>query len=150
MISRTACALALAVSLGACQAPISANPVADILAGSPIAKQAATDAQDAQANLTQAVAVGALPANDPALACVTQANAALGIGAAPGPSFTPKVSGIESFASVAYIRAQQLKKSGAGMAIPDSCKIILENMHLDALAAGVKGLPGGGLIPTLH
>lgn len=143
-------ATALCLALAACNAPISKNPIQDItsqIAGA----QVQTDLADTQSNFAQAIQVGALSANDPAPVCVNQAVAALGLGA-PNPSFTPKVSGVFSFASVAYIRAQQIKAlAGSGsLTVPPACLQILGQMQLDALAAAIKGLPGGGVLPVLN
>lgn len=137
------------LTLAGCNAPISKSPIQDIasqIAGS----QVQTDLADTQANFAQAIQVGALSPNDPAPACVSQAVAALGLGAA-NPSFVPKISGVLSFGSVAYIRAQQIKAlAGSGtLQVPPACLQILGQIQLDALAAALKASPGGGLLPTL-
>lgn len=152
MIRHFMIAASVAVLAG-CTAPISKSLPQDVLsqaASGAIGSQVQTDIASTQYNFAQAVQVGALSANDPAPTCVNQAVAALGLGAA-NPSFTPKIDGVFSFASVAYIRAQQIKAlAGSGsLQVPPACLQILGQMQLDALAAAFKAAPGGGLLPTL-
>jgi hypothetical protein len=150
----------LCLGLGACvpapngqlqPAPISGNIVQDVnsILTQQIRTQVVQDAKDAESNLTQAMTVGALPANDPALGCVQQANALLGVDN-PAPSFTPAISGLESFASAAYIRAQQVKSISGSLQLPPGCEAIIGRMNLDAIAQALKGLPDGSLIPTVR
>ncbi|MDE2469770.1 MAG: hypothetical protein KGL35_13790 [Bradyrhizobium sp.] len=142
-----------AVALAGCTAPISNSLPNDILssaASGAIGQQVQSDLAATQYNLVQAVAVGALSPNDPAPACVNQAVATLGLGA-QGKRFTPQLAGVVSAASIAYIRAQQVKAlAGSGtLQIPPACLQILGQMQLDALAAAIKAAPGGGLLPVL-
>jgi hypothetical protein len=143
--------LLLAVTSGC--ATISANPLEDLPKGT-LGGVVIRGLQDATFNLDSAVTVGALDATDPAPKCfhsiLTQLGADPANPAPAGSSFTPKVSDLISFGSVLYIRAQQLKKAqGAGVAVPTDCKVLVTNFLLDAAGAGVKGLPGGGLLPTM-
>lgn len=143
-------ATAALLGLVAC-AQISGNPAQDALSSSgAFGTKVVLDATDAQFNLSQAVAVGALDATDPAPECVARANALLGIGGDPLPSFTPKVDGVLSFTSVAYIRVQQLKKMAGGVALPEPCYAVLGHMNIDALAAALRAAPGGGLLPAFR
>ena len=148
------------LALGACttQPPISANPVQDITTGSPntplgqIGTTIGTDLQSAEFNLDQAILVGALPANDPADACLHGALTQIGLepGTPAAPSFAPKNDGLVSLGAIAYIRIQQLKKAQGGVTMPGSCKEIIGQFVLDGAAAG-KGLsPGGNLLPTIQ
>ena len=139
--------------LAGCTAPISNSLPNDILnqaASGAIGQQVQNDLTATQYNLNQAVAVGALSANDPAPTCVNQAVAVLGLGA-QGKSFTPQLAGVVSAASIAYIRAQQVKAlAGSGtLQVPPACLQVLGQMQLDALAAAIKAAPGGGLLPLL-
>lgn len=147
-------ALNVAVMLGGCTAPISGSITNDILSSASsgaIGQQVQSDLAATQYNLAQAVSVGALSANDPAPACVNQAVATLGLGAT-GKSFTPQLAGVVSAASIAYIRAQQVKAlAGSGtLQVPPACLQILGQMQLDALAAAIRAAPGGGLLPLLN
>jgi hypothetical protein len=143
----------LTLALAGCST-ISGDPLQDVPKG-PLGRVVIQGLQDATFNLDSAVTVGALSADDPAPKCFHSILVQLGADpaspAAPGASFTPKVSDLISFGSVLYIRAQQLKKSqGGGISVPSDCKVLMTNFLLDAAGAGVKGLPGGGLLPTLR
>ena len=135
-------------------AEISANPMRDLPHGN-LGGVVIRGLQDATFNLDSAVKVGALEATDPAPKCFHGVLAQLGADPSaptpPGASFEPKVSDLISFGSILYIRAQQLKKvQGGGVAVPTDCKVLITNFLLDAAGAGVKGLPGGGLLPTFR
>lgn len=143
-------ALGLCFILGACNSPISGNVASDALPGG----ATGTLAQDFQAaafNFDGAVKVGALDPTDPAPACAHAIDIMLGIEGTPPPNFTPENKGLISLAAIGYIRAQQLKKlQGQGLTVTPECKALIGQIVLDAAAGGIKGLPGGGLLPVFH
>jgi hypothetical protein len=100
----------------------------------------AKDLVAAAYNLDQAVLVGALPADDPAPACVHGVLINAGIELPPGTtapaSFEPKREGLVSAGSIAYIRVQQLKAaSGKVLKVPVSCKALIGGIVVDGLTA---------------
>jgi uncharacterized protein YfiM (DUF2279 family) len=105
---------------------------------------------DAQYNLENAVAVGALPAEDPALPCVKSVLADLGVGQGEVQRFTPRVSELLSAASVAYIRARQLERErDTPFKLSADCKAIVGQIMIDfakVASKGVGALPGGDLV----
>lgn len=144
--------LLILIFAGCATAPISADPIRDILPSGPgtLGGVVVAGLLDATFNLDSAVKVGALDATDPAPKCFHGVLTQLGVDPAnpvpPGQSFTPKVSDLISAGSVLYIRARQLQKAqGQGVSVPAGCKELIAQFLLDAAAAGVKGLPGGGL-----
>lgn len=154
----TAIGATLLLALASCAIPISSNIASDVISGavsvSPDAAAAAklltTDLQDASFNLNSAVAVGALAKDDPAPPCL---DALVGqiIPPNPGPSFTPKVGGLVSLGSVLYIRAKQAQGlANGGIAMPVSCKSLVGDFVIQALAQAKNQLPGGGLLPTIR
>jgi hypothetical protein len=114
-----------------------------------------TDLQSATFNLDQAVAIGALPKDDPAPACLHDFLVKAGIevpaGAAPQASFTPKNDGIASVGSIVYIQAQQAKAISAlgAPAVAVSCKALLGQFVIDGATAVVKGVKDMPLIRFL-
>lgn len=112
---------------------------------SPVLTGIASDIQAAAFNLDNAIAIGVLPANDPADACAHQALQQAGIevpaGAKPAQSFAPKHGSPLADASVLYILAQQAK-SGPSFSVDVGCKALLGQMVLDGLGAVNKLLPG--------
>ena len=70
-------------------------------------------------NLDQAVAVGALPADDPAPACLHDLLSRTGAGQ---ETFKPQIAGLISAQSILYIKAQQIKNRGE---LSASCKAII-------------------------
>lgn len=168
---RSVAALGLALVLGACTNSISSNPLKDLvdagqppatttapIAGTPAPAPAAnvivTDIQSASFDLDQAVAVGALTADDPAPKCLHGVMTQLGIDPANPPaanaSFTPKNDGLVSAGAILYIRAQQIKRAGGAITVPVDCKSLIGQLVIDAGSAQAKALPGGGLLPTLQ
>lgn len=154
------------ILLVGCQnpAPISASPIQDIktavdAGGTPtIIGTVQQGLLDAEWNLDQAIVVGALPANDPADACLHQGLTQIGIepnpngqAATPAPSFVPKISDLISAGSVLYIRAQQLKalQGGGGLQVPVACEAVIGRFVLDAGKAGAGALPGGSIISNI-
>ena len=121
----------LALLLAGCTT-ISTNPVA-VPAGSFVGK----DLIAAAYNLDQAVAIGALKADDPAPKCVHGVLMQAGIEVPPGTpapgSFTPQKEGLVSIGSIAYIKAQQLK--GAKLTVPQDCKALIGQLVIDGLTA---------------
>lgn len=148
--------------VGCAQAPISANPIQSTVTAvvpQQVQQTVQTDLLSAEWNLDQAIAVGALAPDDPADKCLHGALTQIGIEPPPPgttptvpPSFAPKNDGLVSLGAVLYVRFQQLKKlqGGGSLTIPTDCKALVGQFVLDAGAAGIKGLPGGSLIPTLQ
>ena len=134
------------VLLTSCSTPISGNPAQDV-AQVLIPKVGITDLQDAAWNFDQAMAVGALTPDDPASPCLHQALQEIGAEGPPAPSFKPRQGGLVSAASIAYIRAQQLKRMQGGVQAPVSCDALVGRLMIDQLKGAVKLLPGGGLLP---
>lgn len=97
------------------------------------------------ANLDQALAIGALPANDPAAPCLHDFMRRAGVEQAPGTtaaqSFKPDPDGD---ASIVYILAQQAKLAAAAgnIQISQSCLALVGQIHLDAIAVAAKGARG--------
>src|SRR5271170_174937 len=145
----------LAIAACATPPPISANPAqstTNVIAQ--VAPQAVATVQqgltDAQWNLQQAVTIGVLPASDPALACVNGVVTQLGVGSTAA-SFTPRETDLISTGAVLYIQIQQAKQLAGGQAllVPAGCQQLIGMFVIDASSLGLKGLPGGGLLPTL-
>ncbi len=113
------------------------------------------DLQATASNLDQAVAIGALPKNDPAPGCLhdflQRAGVELPPGAVPAQSFKPENAGAFSLGSILYIQVQQAKAAaaGGGITVSQPCLALVGQIHLDALAATAKGAAGvlgvGGL-----
>lgn len=113
----------------------------------PIAIQ---DLKSAASNVDQAVAIGALPKDDPAPACLHDALQKAGIELAPGQtvpqSFKPANDGAFSLGTILYIQAQQAKAiRGQGINVSQPCLALLGQIHLDALMATAK--LGARLLP---
>ena len=106
--------------------------------------QVVTDLQSAAFNLDNAIAVGALPANDPAAACIHGVLQEAGVEVPPGStapkSFTPKNDGLVSLGAIAYIQIQQAKNS-AGVVIPQDCKTIVGQFVIDGVGMVNKLAP---------
>lgn len=157
-----ALAIVVACSLSGCAnpPPVTTSPISTAIGAIPGAGSAlTTDITDAQYNFNQAVAIGALPASDPAPGCLNQAVAIMGIGATPANSFTPRIAGIVSGGSVVYIDAQQLKTLTGGLPnVPSNCLQLIGQIVVDVNQAagktvigalpGVLGLPAIGLRPA--
>lgn len=149
-----------ALGLAGCSSPppISSNPtqtVTNAVAQTPIGKTVQQGLLDSEWNLDQAIAIGVLPANDPADACLHAALTQIGIepGTTPPPSaqqFTPRISDLLSGGSVLYILAQQAKqlKSQAGITVPVACEAVVGKFVLDAGALGLNAVPGGAIVPV--
>ncbi len=78
-------------------------------------------------NLDQAVAVGALSADDPAPICLHDLLARTGQGQ---DTFKPQISGLISAGSIGYIKAQQLKNRGE---LSVACKAIIGDILVGRL-----------------
>jgi hypothetical protein len=159
-LTRTAGLAAIALAIAGCTnpAPISTNPVQSaandvttLLPGTKTTQATVTQGlTDAQWNLQQAQAIGVLAATDPALPCLNGVLAQLGVGGTPPASFTPRESDLISTGSVLYIQIQQAKQLRAGgLAVPAACQALIGMFVIDASSVGIKGLPGGGILPTL-
>lgn len=110
-----------------------------------------TDLQSAAFNLDSAVAVGALPADDPAPKCIHDVLVKGGIevpaGTKPAASFAPKNDGVASAGAIAYIIAQQAKQiARQGVAVDPSCEALLGRIVIDGVKAfnkvAVPFIPG--------
>lgn len=103
-----------------------------------------TDLQSAAYNLDNAVAVGALAADDPAPKCLHDVLVKSGIEALPGvepaKSFAPKHDGVASAGAIAYIITQQAKQiSKNGVPVDPSCEALVGRIVIDG-AHGLKKL----------
>lgn len=106
----------------------------------------ATDLQSAAYNLDQAVAVGALTADDPAPKCVhdvlVKAGIELPAGQAAPKSFTPKHDGVASAGAIAYILAQQAKAlQGTVGQVSPNCEALVGRIVIDSAKAAGKAVP---------
>lgn len=119
-------AILIALTLAGC-ATLGPSP----LLSDPVVK---TDIASAAYNLDQAVKLGMLPADDPAVVClhVVAAKAAADV------SFEPKYDGLVSAGSVAYIAAQIAKK---GVAIDPQCEALVGRVVIDGAKAARKAVP---------
>lgn len=147
-------ALVLAIlALCGCQTPISnsTNPatrVASILP-TPFQDVARADLIDNAYNLDQAQAIGIIAASSKVPACAHLVNQALGIepmpDAPPIQTFTPKVGGIVSAGSVAYIDALKLAAvQRNGITISQDCVEAWGELSLQGLGrlfSAAGGLP---------
>lgn len=103
-----------------------------------------TDLQSAAYNLDNAVAIGALPADDPAPACLhdilRQGGVEVPAGQVPAKSFAPKNDGLASLGSIAYIQIQQAKamSGNSGITVAVSCKALLGTFVIDGMTAVAK------------
>jgi hypothetical protein len=105
-----------------------------------------TDLQSAAYNLDNAVAVGALPTDDPAPKCLHDVLVKAGIeipaGAVPAKSFAPKNDGVASAGAIAYILAQQAKQiAKQGIQVDPSCEALVGRVVIDGAKAINKALP---------
>lgn len=165
-MTRFLAALPLLALLAGCAnpPPISANPVqsavnqVSAVAPGPV-QTVETGLLNAEWNLDQAIAIGALPANDPADVCMHQALTQIGIEPAPAgtatppiKSFVPRETDLISTGAVIYIQIQQAKKiaGGGSITVPVSCKAVIGQFVLDAGALGIKLLPGGAILPVVN
>jgi len=161
--------LAAVVALAGCTnpQPITNQPGSALLntaENTPAGKVFIQDALDTGYNLNQAVTIGVLPATDLVVGCVNDELTKLGFDPAtgaplPGPavkSFVPKIGGVGSFASVAYIDIHQFQQAG-GLSIPDpspACLAVIGWIHFQALKAAAQGgislVAGPGLSSILN
>jgi len=114
-------------------------------------KTIVSDLQAAAYNLDQAVAIGALPADDPAPKCLHAVLIKAGIevpaGQPPAKSFEPKNDGLASLGSIAYIQVQQAKAlRGEKTPVSVDCRALLGTFVLDGAAGLAKVLPVRGLL----
>lgn len=142
-------AVALSLSLVAC-----ASTPDLIVGGDPTKKvplvlqnpTVITDLQSAAYNLDNAVAVGALLADDPAPACVhavlKQAGVEVDGQVVEQKSFVPKKDGLASAGSIAYILAQQAKRGlGVKPVVPMDCKALIGTLVIDGIEAAKSAVP---------
>jgi len=136
------------LALGACTLPPQMNPSPP----PPPAPSASvqTGLLNAEWNLDQAIAIGMLPANDHADACMHMALVRLGIEppppGSPPPkppaSFTPRVSDLISGGTVLYIQTHQARKASTAPTVLPSCMQIIGQFVLDG-AAGANSVQVG-------
>ena len=126
----------LALMLAGCATPISGNIVRDVSAVA-ILPIVAEGLKEAAANFDGAVAVGALPADDPAPGCVHGILADLGLEGPVAPFFTPHVTTPLGAASVLYIRAHQMQSGPPS--VPASCKELIGGLMNDLAKAAAEG-----------
>ena len=116
---------------------------------SPLLKNTAivNDFKATASNLNQAVAIGVLPASDPAVGCINDALVATGITPPPAPvlpagqvapptSFQAVNAGAISAGSIAYIRLHQAK--AAPIVVSVNCKTLLGQFQIDGLTAAAN------------
>src|SRR5207302_4456941 len=121
-------------------APVQPSPLAGLASG-----QIAVDQQSAAFTLDTAIAIGALPANDPADKCIHEVLQQAGIevppGGVPAKTFVPKNDGAISLGTIAYISVQQ-SKLAPGLSVPQDCKTIIGQFVVDGFGALNKLVPG--------
>ncbi len=104
------------------------------------------DLKAATENLDHAVAIGALPADDPAPKCFHDVLQRAGIELPPGAkepaSFVPKRDGIVSDATIAYIIARQ-QSTATTRPVATSCKELIGQFVVDAAIALKRANPLG-------
>lgn len=136
----TLLSIALAATLCACATPITNNKGAG---GLPISPDSGVgkDLLAAAFNLDNAIAIGVLPADDPAASCIHGVLKQAGIETPPGApavaSFIPEDKGAVSVGSIAYIRAQQLQGL-KGLQVPLGCEAVIGKFVVDGLATANK------------
>lgn len=139
---------AVALLAGGCVS--TPNLISGTIAGGlpiPITNQTiVTDLQSAAYNLDNAVAVGALAANDPAPKCIHDVLVRAGIellpGAAQAKTFVPKKDGVASAGAIAYIITQQAKQiAKTGITVDPSCEALLGRVVIDGATALHKAVP---------
>jgi hypothetical protein len=112
-----------------------------------------TDLQGMVSNLDNAMAIGALPADDRAAACghdfLRQAGLENPSNAPEPKSFTPRRDGPLSDAAILYIQAQQAKQLAGTTRITVSadCKTMIGQFVIDGVMAARQA---AGLIPGLR
>lgn len=103
----------------------------DPLLANPVVKN---DLASATANVNNAVKLGFLAPDDPAVTCLN----AIAAKAAADVSFTPEVNGLISAGSVAYIATQLAKK---GITVDPQCEALVGRVVIDGASATAKALP---------
>lgn len=128
--------LVLAATLCACAAPITNNRSTAGIQVSPDSG-VGKDLLAAGFNLDSAIAIGVLPADDPASTCIhgvlKQAGLEVPAGTPAVASFIPEDKGAVSVGSIAYIRAQQLQGL-KGIQLPIDCEALIGKFVIDGLA----------------
>jgi hypothetical protein len=133
------CFLLLGFAQVGCAATIAAPGASNIAVGpnSLVGK----DLIDAASIADQAVAIGALPRDDPLPVCLHDALQKLGIEAVPGqplatpPSFEAKAEGVISAGVILYLQLQRLKmlSTGGGLQIDPACYAIIGRIAVDGM-----------------
>ncbi len=166
MIRRLAATTLVATLLASCAnpPPISTNPIQSVVnatglgSGNDVITQGIANAQY---NFNQALALGILPASDPAPGCLNSVATLLGIGGTAPAQFTPKITDLISAGSVGYIYLQQLKAATGGtLQVSPQCTQLIGQIIIDSTKMNLKlgsgalgaGVLTGGIplpIPTL-
>lgn len=125
---------------------ISSNPRADLIKNSKIGDRVVQGLKDAKTNLDNAVTVGILADDDPALLCVADVLKRLGVGEEEGMSFEPVISDLISAGSVAYIYKKILEdlRTG-GLNVSNDCKALIGEIVIDAIRNGGR-VAGAGFL----
>lgn len=136
-----AISIGAALALGGCATQTISNSAGPAIHD----KVIVTDLEATAANLNQAVAIGVLPATDPAVGCINDVLIKTGITVAPNSTpaqtFTATNSGIVSAGSIAYIKIQLAKQlSNHPVVISPECKQLLGQMQIDGLATAASPL----------
>jgi hypothetical protein len=149
---------AISLIAGCATQTISATSPAPIIAQN---KTIASDFTATAGNLNCAVAIGILPATDPAVGCVNSALAAFNLPAvscvngvptvaaasttSPAASFTATNAGLVSGGSIAYIKLAQAQ-AVQPVTVSAACKQLLGQLQVDGLAATANPL---GTVETI-
>lgn len=88
-----------------------------------------------------AVKLGVLPADDPAVGCLTGVLADLGLDGDAAEMFTARREGLFSEAAIIYIRARQAAELSR-YRLPPECDAVVGRIVIDGVKFGIKGLPG--------
>lgn len=148
---RRAIVVAMALLVTGCAGPITSG--GPKLSGFGQAVNFDEGLREAKFNLENGVAIGVLPADDPALPCITGVMKTLGIDQPEGTvkSFDPKTDELLGKATVLYIRARQAQSlAGQGINVSPGCEQLIGKILIDAGRGGLRAQPGGGLLPALR
>lgn len=146
--------LLAALSLTACatSAPISANPVQDVVSVLPPLAgplDIGDGLKEAKFNFDAATKIGIDMTAESQ--CVDAVMNVMGLGTTPAPSFVPETKTLIGVGSAGLIRLKQAQSaSGSGLTIAPACKQKIADIVIDGGRAGVKALPFGGLLPGLR
>lgn len=141
------------LALGACAYP---PPMAAAQTPAPASESTVqAGLLNAEWNLDQAIALGMLPANDHADACMHAALIKIGIepaqagkpGAKPPASFTPRVTDLISGGALLYIQGEQARRAARHTTyVLPSCMQIIGQFVLDAATVENNGQRPGNVL----